>query len=536
MSLVSVISTVMTVFAWAVLIFTVAMMVGHLFLARRRSWILAVIRVGVTVVSLIAALLIAKPLSATLTDIVYDMLCTDVLPGLGADMDINGILTSIPSGTEGLRVLVSLLVAPILFFLLFVVLRAVLSIPCAIVGTLVPVLKKKTLPAVAMSVGAFHGLLISVVLLIPLCGFIVVGGHMMSTVAKTADECDSPQIAQMMSDMGTTTQELDDLGEALEGNPAVAAVHGTLGRPVFNALTTGKTDPAETHNTVVKLNLETEIGGLVETGIYLVDVVDSFGKTDYSEEDKNRMFRFEESLLESKWRTMLVTDALTASAGSWRKGEPFAGYARPSLDPAIDPTIDCILDILANESDLTLEKDIHDILDVLGDFLMCNLMSSSIDPQQMLVTMNERGLLTTTMAKLNANPRLAPITAELKALSVRLLTNMLGLEELKNGEHAEMINNVAGELNKVLDMSEDERHEAVAEALGTAFEEYGFEVPADVANELADAAIAELGADGEITGDELTDYFVNHVDDAADLIPDGLPDDLPSDIPDISFD
>ncbi len=527
----SLLLSILSIFTWTVVGLAVVMIVVNLLLARRRSWIMAIVRVGITVVSAVVALLVTKPLADLLADATYDLL----LPTLGKlfkGIELDKVLADLPSGEEGLKIIAASLVAPFLFLAVFLLLRALLSIVGAIVAACVPALKAKTKQGISMALGGLNGFLIVVVVLVPLCGFMALGGHLLTTVADTAEACNSPAVDEIIAELDVERTEFADTGSALEENPVVLVVHSTLGRPIFNYLTTGVTDAEKTHGRSIKLDLEAELGGLVKTVIYTVDAVDSMTKTDFTEEDKAKLYTMEESLLESEWRTVLMTDLLTAAATSWRKGEAYMGMERPALNTSMDPTVNCLLDILVHETELTLEKDFRDILDVVGDFLLCDLLAETVDPQAMIKTISERGLLNTTLDKLNANPRLAPIAVELKALSVRLLTDMLGLDELKNGEHAELMNNVAGELNNVLHMSAEERHDAVAEALGTAFDEYGFEIPADVANSMADKAIDELGADGEITGDELTDYLVNHVDDAAGLIPDELPDDIPDELPD----
>ncbi len=534
----SLVSAILTVFQWAAVGLAVVLMIVNLFLARRRSLIMAFVRVGITVGSIVLAVLLAKPISTLLTDIAYDFLLPVLRAELGDTIDLNGIIAATPAGEEGLKVLVSLLIAPLVFLLLFLLFRGLLSIPGAILAALVPGLKKKekALQAATMPIGALNGLLIAMTVLVPICGFLTIGGHMMNTVADTARACDSHQVTDILNDMETTPDQLEELGVTLQENPVVLVVHSTLGRPVFGSLTTGNTRASATHNKTLKLNLETEIGGLLETGIYLLDAMGSFEKEDYTEADKNKLYRFEESMLDSEWRTMLVTDVLTDAATHWRRGEAFAGLERPVIDANVDPLINRVLDVMTHESDRTLEEDLHDILDVVGDFLMCDLLASEIEPQEMLLALAEKNILTTTMEKLHANPRLAPIADELKATSMRLLTHTLGLDELKNGEHADLMANVASELNNVLDLSEEERHEVVADALGNAFAEYGVEVPADAANQLADQAIADLGADGEITPDELTEYLVTHTEDVTDLLPDEGLDTLPDDIPEIPID
>ena len=91
-----------------------------------------------------------------------------------------------------------------------------------------------------------------------------------------------------------------------------------------------------------------------------------------------------------------------------------------------------------------------------------------------------------------------------------------------------MMGNVADSLNNVLDMPEEERNSIITQSIKNNFSEKGFDVPDDVALEMSNQLINDLGADGEITADELTDYMVNHAEEGFDIMGDvEIPEELP---------
>ncbi len=520
----SIISTILSIFTWVVLGVAALMILINLLLARRRSWILAVIRLGMTVLAAIISVPASKIVAIKLTDFAYNQL----IPSLS--QEVQDVITAASVGEEGLKVLASLLIAPLIFLFVFILLRLVFTIIGCIVVACVPVLKERSLSSVSMPVGAVNGLLITMIVFVPLCGFLAFGGHILNTASTTVQTTNSPAIDEMLTEMDIDHVELAELGESLEKNPAVMVIHSTVGRPIFDSLTTGQTDSTKTHGTSIQLNLEKEVGGLLNTAILLIDAADSLKHEDYTEADKNKLFAVEESLFDSEWRTMLMSDALNAAADSWLDNKPFAGKDRPSVDATIDPTLIVIFEIFSEEDYKTLEEDLRVLIDVVGDLLMCDLLASDIDPQEMIRTLSEKQILDKALSKLKANARLAPLATELKTMSVRLVTDMLGLEELKSGEHAELMNNVADELTKVSHMSPEERHEIISESLNDVFAQSGIDVPKDVAIELSDKMIDDLTAEGgEITGERLTDYLVDHAADVGELLPDEIPDDLPMD-------
>jgi hypothetical protein len=216
------------------------------------------------------------------------------------------------------------------------------------------------------------------------------------------------------------------------------------------------------------------------------------------------------------------------------ENKPFAGLNRPVLDPTLNPTVNRLLEVLSSENPETLEEDIHVILDMVGDLKIHGLLEKNADYTAMVKKMGESGLLTAMLAKLEESERLNVLASELKALSIRLVSNMLGVDKLMSGEYADMMGDVAGALTDSLSMSEAERDTLILDAVKNSYAEYGFDVPDEVALKMSHEMIDELGADGEITGDELTDYMVKFADEGFEITPDMIPDELPEGIPDMN--
>lgn len=488
-----------------------------LLLAAKRGWITMTARIGATVLSTLIAipvsLLIARPVAGLL----YDKL----IPLLGEV--VSGFMTEVAVGAEGLQVLVSLLLAPLLFVPVFALIRLIFMIVIWVLEKCIPSMNEKVKLPISLPLGALNGLLIAVVTLIPLCGFLSLGGSMISTFVE-ADMCDTAFVRENVLDtLDMTEDEVADLAKDLKSNAAVVVVHKTVGKPVFKALTSAELDTSDTHGKTVRMDMETELCSLVKTAGYAMDAMDTLKKDDFTAADKEVLFATADSFFESEWVRMLAADTLSTMAEKWLDGEDFAGMSRPKLDAALSPTFDCVLSVLASENADTLEEDIHDILDVLGDFMANDLLGEDADYMQLVQKLGASGLLTDMMAKLQANERLAVLATEIKALSMRLVTNMLGAQQLKDGQYAEMMGNVAGTLTDALEMSKEDRDAMVVESVQEQFAAEGYDVPPEVVVEITDQVVAELGADGEITEEELTDYFLNHSDEALDYIPGGVP-------------
>ena len=489
--------------------------------ARKNRLITAILRLAVTV----AAAVVAIPLTIYAVTFSADYAYDFVVPMLGEGLA--DFLTAVPVGAAGMKVVAAEVAAPVLYLIIFILVRFVLSVVLWVLEKILPFLRKHRAGLLPRLVGAVNGALVAVVVLIPLCGFLMLGGSLLHTFHE-ADMMDTSFVQDnIVKPFGLDAEAPEELADAIETNPVVSVVYNTVGKPVFDSLTTATMDATATHGTVIRMNLQTELCGLLKAAGYGMEVVDSFGKEVYTAADKELLFKTADTLFESEWIKCLATDTLVAMSQSWIQGEEFAGMARPSLDAALNPTLNRILEVLSAENGETLEEDIHVILDVVGDLLANDLLGENNDYTAMVQSMGQSGLLTDMLAKLEANERMATLAAELKALSIRLVSNMLGVDKLQSGEYAEMMGSVAGTLTDTLAMSEAERDAVILDSVKNQFADQGFDVPDDVALKMYHQMIDELGADGEITSEELTDYLLTHADEGFELAPDQIPEDLP---------
>ena len=491
----------------AAAVYAVILGLIYMLKARKRSWVMSIVRLCVTVGCAIAAIFLTRMLAEMAADTVYELL----RPYMGDE--IVAFLDGVPVGAEGMRVLAALLVSPLLYLLVFLVLRWCVSLVVWIVEKCVPFLRRRSLRGVSMPLGALNGVLVAVVTLVPLCGYLMLCAHLMGT-AVDSGILESSLVRENLPSV--TEEEVVELADAVENHPVASGIYGTVGRPIFTALTTAPLDTTDTHGVVVELELERELCGILVMAAHGVDVMESFEKETYTAADKELLFVTADSLFASDWIRILAADTLAAMSNSWLENKDFAGIDRPALDASLNPTLNRLLEVLAAETPDTLEEDIHDILDVVGDLKVNGLLAQTSDYTALVQKLGESGLLAEMLDTLEQNQRLRILADELKALSVRLVSNMLGVDKLQSGEYMEMMGNVASSLTDALTMSDEERDAWLKESIQTNFAGQGYDVPDDVALKMSQQMMDELGADGEITADELTDYMVEHAGEGFD--------------------
>ena len=146
--------------------------------ARKHHWIMALIRTANILIAAVIAVPVSKAIAGAMNGLVAPMF-EDMLLGMG---EIGELVEHAPVLSDSVAMMVTLIIAPIVFLVMFLLVRGLLSIAAWIVEKTVPYFKERRpkkgeikVPnntAIAMPVGAFNGILIALVTLIPLCGYI----------------------------------------------------------------------------------------------------------------------------------------------------------------------------------------------------------------------------------------------------------------------------------------------------------------------------------------------------------------------------
>ena len=497
-------STVLVALTAASVIFAVAMTLVNLYLADRRSWIMSVVRLGMTLVAAALALPIARLLAGVFTDDVYSA----IVPVLGDEL--SDFLGAAPDGLRGMRVIVSMVISLLLYVAVFLALRLFFVIVGIVLCRFMPQLKEKTRRGVALPVGALNGLLIAVIVLAPICGFLAMGGNVLGNAAVSADKCGSAKVETLFEQFGTDSREVRELAKDIEKNPVISVVSNTVGRPVFAVLAERKLELSDGSGETVKMKMEQDMSAMVCTFIHLTDVNEALGEEDFDTTEKVRLHNLSDSIAQSRWVTVVAADALAELSEKWKQNESFAGMQRPEMNKVTEPAFDSLLDVLSEQTPNTMDEDMDVLMDVMGDLVAAGLLKGSDDSQQLIRNTSDNDFFEKVAVRLDSNVRFTSVAYEFRLISTRLVASMLGAESLRNGEHDALMQDVASDLTSVIDFEMEQRHEVLPPMLEQTFANYGYELPQNVAVEVADRMIEDLGADGEITGGELTEYLIEY--------------------------
>lgn len=505
--------------------------------ARKRHWSMVLVRTGIIIVSVVAAV----PLSKLIASAIGEELYAFIEPGMRGDL--RAFMNDVPLVGESFQLIVSLFLAPILFLLIFVLIRAIMGLAVWIVERCIPDLREtgKVNTAIAMPIGAVNGILVALVTLIPICGYVSLVNSAISAYTAVSEDAPAAQeviadrpVYAVLSDSAVPAQdsELDGILHTAQDltSGGMLNVMNTIGSPLFNWMTSGTLDDGN-----IKFTLAEELPHLTESAAQLAEAAAGFEDEDISPEDVDALVDAVNTLLSSDWVAEVAADSISSIAGTWQEGESFMGIKPPEVGAILQPVMDTALTVLSTESVETLRSDVETVLHVMTDLMAAGFLTEEPDYEKLLEELGKDGFISNLMATLNANPHMAPLAEEVKTVSVKVVSSVLG-ETLKNtDEYDPLIDNVAAQLNDVILMTAEEREPIVREVIKTAFEDYGVNVPEDVALEFSEKAIAEVGADGVVESDELKQYLIDNIDEGmglADGIIDGGED---INIPDLDF-
>lgn len=524
----------------AILVYVILLALFTALPARKRHWSMAVVRLVIA----IAAALIAVPFSKLVASQFSGQLYAWIEPLLGTEL--KSFMDAVPLAADSIQLIVTLFIAPLTFFLIFLVLRWLADLVVWIVERCVPKLRRKSRQntAIAMPIGAVTGVLVAFISLIPLCGYVALATTAIDAIDGLS-AMEAPDVKEEMSADGLSYERLstesaeDDhvleqvMGVAAEvsEDPMINIVND-LGGPLFAWMTSGSLQDG---NRKIDFTLSEELPHLTESAAELIDAVALVQDDEITIEDKDALVGAIETLLASDWVAELASDSVGYIAETWLEGDSFLGIASPDMGPVLQPVMDVALTVLSTEDAETLRRDVSTVAVILTDLMSAGFLTEDPDYEELLLKLGESGLLNNLLTTLEANPHMAALSAELRAMSVRLVSSVLG-DALKNTEaYDPMIDQLSFELTNVLEKTPEEREEVIKESVKVAFADYGVSVPEDVAVELSEQAIAELGEDGAIDSEELKDYFINHVDEGMDIAGDITEEngDIFEDIPDL---
>ncbi|MBR2387739.1 MAG: hypothetical protein IKB02_03115 [Clostridia bacterium] len=484
----------------------VAVLIG-LLKARKQHWVEAVIRVVFTVISAILTVILT---SAFATKISESLIVP--IENLLASTPVDDILKEVASAEGALSIILSIVITPIFFILVFVVIKGLLSLIFArllakailkLAGTArgkdylsdaypskkekkadeneesngEP--KKKSHCIKASIIGAICALLSFTILLVPVAGT-------METVSS---------IAVNFEERG----DIHDVGVALNDNVA-AKLMLPIAAPIWDKFN---------HYTINgdEINIAEEA--------HLVGVImKALGEVSSSDTDtihhSAEIFREMSALCpNSSLVPCLCADFLNAASAHWLEGENFYGIALPATeDQTTKDLLTMFITCLDHSSTETMREDLVTIANV-----MAIIADNATVDEEGVIDMSSLFENDRVIAKLSvellSSKRLAPVMSTLVKKQIETSGGQLELPDKESDEYKVMVDTLVDKYqeNFTEEISE-ESLDSLADAVGTTVEaEAGIVLSESEKVAIASTFISEFGGATEITSDMVSNFI-----------------------------
>ena len=200
------------------------------------------------------------------------------------------------------------------------------------------------------------------------------------------------------------------------------------------------------------------------------------------------------------------SEFLSGASTAWLDGKPFVGIKKPEPDELLAPTMDAVLEVFKSSDSSNIEGDLRTVLHMLASLARSGVLRETEQFENLLNTLGESGVIEEIIRELESNARMAPLVTEISNLGLRALSSVLGVPANASEQYDKLMTELADSVNAVMALPEGERVAALSDLATKRLNEYGVEVPQDIADTVAEAMLTDL-AGGEITAEGMQEFF-----------------------------
>ncbi len=422
-----------------------------------------------------------------------------------------------------LAIPLTLIIAPLVFVVLFIVISAIMLIVHAIVSGVLGFKKKKNNGVTrlcGMALGAVQGLLVSAMVLLPFVGLSNLAAGAMDTMRDNTSASETEQEL-----VATYDENVKPIAEC--ASMKIMGVCG--GKIVYNIVATTSVE-GESFN----------MRGEVDTVLSVYSEYSSLeGMEWHSLKDSDK------ATIESMLDKIENSDYFAPLLASLARGLSKTVTEGEMLDEMEEPmkTLFCdVFGIFATSTKDNFFTDVDTILDLYYLFSDEGILEAIVDTDSgevpddspsgeeedimsMLGRKDEEGntVISRAITLLQDNPRTAPIVTSLMKISLSMMVNTAGDEMagdtgLTTEEIEEVYDNVKQGLNDVVQIkkedyaSDEEYKDAVSASLDETFRANNIELDEDIIDVVADHVIENFGDVEEVTDEHIVEVILEYYD------------------------
>lgn len=456
------------------------------------------VTLGVTVLSFIGSLFLARALSGVTSDLVMDAAMPKLLESMG--------VTEMPLQTgalaQSLAAIVRMMVTPVLFVVLFFLLLSVLGTICKIIFSIfkikIPDAPRPFGRLCGVLIGLVCGVLCLLVVVAPVLGTIDTIGVVYDALApETAEE----DVMSETSELAVSFDSVLEIGEA----PIAKQLYGFGGKAMFRYLTTTYWE-----------DQKVVLGDEIEAVVTILDQLSVLGKAQpaaYSQKEVAALKSAAESVDDSVLLSNMIAGVMSEAAGAWKNGDTYMGIGFPGKQGQYGRIMDAFFTVFSTTDATLIASDLGIMADVFGVMVEHELFALlGGDDSAFGEKLTTSGVVNDLYAVLNANERMAPVKVAIADAGMSTMLGQLGgnADALRE-EHGELMNDMAGALkNAVAGQTGAINEEALRAETAAAIQNAEVEVDDAVVDLVVDALVDEFTADeiAALPEEEIVDRLI----------------------------
>lgn len=466
------------------------------------------------IVSIILTVTLCNPSSALVTSLVSVL--GDLIGGeLGEIVAIEELSTTF-------SYYAAMLIGPFFFTVCYCLLAIIFSIVMAIVIKRIPILKNvnKESNKVAhrlggAGVGLVCGYIVAVIILMPAIGTLnlVTSLPFDELMSSEESEPEEDNIVDYEMDEDDyydgdeyVDEEDDDADEEMiefmEDTNEYLDIFMKAGcGPVYNSFASAKFDGERVY-------LKDDLGVIMELVQLISDTSDKLEGSKLGDDHIDLVKNVVEHVEASPLLKNTVAGVFSTACKRWNEGEEFMGIVKIDSGSLMNPVTDELIAVLATTTYDTVDEDLDVMVEVFEVLVHSGILEDMGYDEMLVLLGKEGGVLDQLEEVLHHNKRMDNLADEVSMISVRAMSSHLNVD---TEEYNVLMNDISTSLNKYGYMETEEKRANIENDLNEAFDKYGVTVEGQAFDDIVDDIMAEFDGRTDITDEEISRYFQNHV-------------------------